>query len=105
MVQVDVWPIGREAGEQVIVVVVTWPAVTVVVPVSVSSVKKPLQAVVEVLPEPGAQSLVADPGLGLAFVSVCRPMSAPDGLNANSGKAASIESLSPFAHEEVPGVG
>ncbi len=87
-----VWLKLRTVSGQFKVVVVTWPAVTVVVPVSVSRLKKPLHAT-----GPGTQSLVLEVVLLLARVSVCRPMIAPVGLKALSGNEASIEALLPLA--------
>src|SRR5215210_6809858 len=79
---------------QLSVVVVACPAVTVVVPVSVSRLKKPLQAPLP--PLPGTQSLTAEFVLLLATVSVCNPTSAPVGLKALNGKDASREATPPL---------
>ena len=85
----------RTVCGQVSVVVVTWPASTVVVPVSVSRLKNPLQTPA---PLPGTQSFTLELVLWLARVSVWRPMSAPVGLNAASGNDASIDALPPLLH-------
>src|SRR5919197_1559768 len=73
---------------QVSAVVVTCPASTTTVPVSVSSLKYPLHAVLLEVPAPGTQSLIAEFELELARVSVWSPISAPVGLKALSGNDA-----------------
>ena len=84
------WPTVTVVSGQSSVVVVRWPAVTVVLPVSVSRLKKPLQATA-----PGEQSFTAEVMLMLARVSVWRPTIAPVGLKAASGKDASIDDVLP----------
>src|SRR3954470_968547 len=85
----------RLVSGQLSVVVVTWPAVTVVVPVSVSRLKKPLHAVG--LPLPGTQSFTFEFVLALARVSVWSPITAPVALNAFRGNDASIDTEAPLA--------
>jgi hypothetical protein len=91
-VQVVDWLRLRTLGVQLSVVVVTWPAVTVVVPEPVSRLKKPLQATA-----PGTQSLTDEPTLLLALVSVWRPTIPPLLTpNALSGNDASIDAAPPL---------